>query len=281
MSSTVKRKIPAKACDAHMHVFDRRFRETLSADDIPDGTATVEAYRRVQLALGTSRTVVVTPRNYDVDNAVTLDAIAQLGQDNARGIATIRPDVTDRHLEYLDGGGIRGIRFTLYTPEQAPTAFAMIEPLAHRIRALGWHVQLHLTAGQIVDHRDLIGRLPVPVVFDHLARLPQPDPCSHRACRLITGWLGTGRAWVKLSGPYLDSRVGERGRFSDTDQVARHWIRVAPERVVWGSDFPHTSLPSGMDPALLLKKLDDWIEAADVLEKVLVDNPAQLYGFVR
>jgi len=262
-----------------MHVFDRRFAETLAADDIPDGTATVGAYRRVQSLLGTARTVVVTPRNYDIDNAVTLDAISQLGSDNARGIATLRPDVSDSQLQYLDDGGIRGIRFTLYTPEQAPTAFHMIAPLAHRVHEFGWHVQLHLTAQQIVDHRDLIERLPTPLVFDHLGRLPQPDPCSHRACSLITDWLAAGRAWVKLSAPYLDSRTGEQKGFKDLDQVAGHWVREAPERLVWGSDWPHTSLLNGIDPKLLLAKLDDWTQSLEVFNRILVDNPARLYGF--
>ena len=271
--------IPPNACDAHIHVFDRRFTETLAADDISDGTATVDAYRSVRSAFGTTRTVVVTPRNYDVDNAVTLDAIFQLGKDNARGIATLRPDVSDSHLQYLHDGGIRGIRFTLYTPEQAPTAFHMIAPLAHRVHDLGWHVQLHLTAQQIVDHRDLLSRLPTPLVFDHLGRLPQPDPCAHLACRLITDWLGEGRAWVKLSAPYLDSQVGEQHAFSDVDQVARHWVRVAPGQLVWGSDWPHTSLSTGIDSTRLLAKLKEWTGSEAAFEQILVHNPARLYGF--
>ena len=155
-----------------MHVFDARFAPSPQPAGGLLERATVADYRRLQRRIGTQRTVVVQPRPHGIDNRVTLDAIAALGLHNTRGIAVLRPDVTDRELERLHAGGIRGIRFTLFTPTNALTDFTMVEPLAQRIEPFGWHLQLHWTAEQIAEHAPLLARLPCDLVFDHLARLP-------------------------------------------------------------------------------------------------------------
>lgn len=272
---------PADACDAHMHIYDRRFTAT-EAKAVVDG-ATAGDYRQIQQRLGTRRTVVVQPRAYGTDNRVTLDAILALGADNTRGIAVLTPDVSDAELETLQAGGIRGIRFTLYTAAQAVVGFDMVEPLAHRVHALGWHVQLHWTAAQLVAHADLLKRLPCPIVFDHLARLPLPEGLAHPAAALVSGLLQEGRAWVKLSGPYLDSRLaehGEAGAYADTDAIASHWAAIAPDRVLWGSDWPHVTEPDPKpDDAALFDLLARWVPDDSARRRVLVDNPATLYGF--
>lgn len=166
--------IPPNACDSHMHIYDSRFApEGLAPSFIPN--ATVTDYRTVQEKIRTQRTVIVTPRLYGTDNDVTLDAIAQLGIQNARGVAVIRPSITDKELAQLHKGGIRGIRFTLYTLKNAVVSFDMVEPLANRIHELGWHLQLHWTAEQIVEYEAMLQRLPCKMVFDHMARLPLPQ----------------------------------------------------------------------------------------------------------
>jgi D-galactarolactone isomerase len=271
--------VPAGACDAHIHIFDPRFTQTLAADDMAGSAASVADYRAVQQRLGTQRTVIVTPRNYDTDNTVTLDAIGQLGLAQARGVAVLRPDVTDAQLAALHAGGIRGIRFTLYTPEHAPTGFEMVEPLAHRVHELGWHLQLHWTAAQIVAQQALLRRLPAVLVFDHLARVPVPGGLAHPACAVVAGLLERGQAWLKLSAPYLDSQLGAAGRYADVDAVARHWVQLAPERLVWGSDWPHTSEANNADTVDLLAKLGEWVDDGALWARILVDNPARLYGF--
>lgn len=268
---------PPNACDSHIHIFDRRFRETLPADDMSAVPCTVSAYAEVQRALKIDRAIVVTPRNYDTDNAVTVDAIAQLGLHRARGVAVLRPDVSDSELRLLHEQGIRGIRFTLYTPEHAPTSFDMVEPLAGRIKELGWHLQLHWTAEQIVAHEALLDRLPVEVVFDHLGRLPASTGLGHPAAAIIERLLRGNRAWIKLSAPYLNSVNSKQSNHEDVDQVAKHWIKVAPHRVVWGSDWPHTSLKSPPSTAVFLKKLFSWVDDQTTLDRILVSNPTRLY----
>jgi D-galactarolactone isomerase len=269
---------PANACDSHMHIYDRRFLGDRPVHGFVEG-ASVADYRKVQARTGTQRTVVVTPRVYETDNGVTLDAIAQLGIDHARGVAVLRPDVTDAELASLHEGGIRGIRFTLYTPAHAVVSFDMVERLAQRVAELGWHVQLHWTAQQIVEHEAMLARLPSTLVFDHLARLPLPAGTSHPAYSIARRLADSGRVWVKLSGPYLDSAVGLEGGYADMTATARAWIAALPERTVWGSDWPHTTESKKPDDAALFDLLGAWADDEATRKRILVDNPAKLYGF--
>ena len=270
--------IPSKACDCHLHIYDERFSQVVQAAVLP-GLATISEYQQLQRRLGTERAVIVTPRSYGTENDVTLDAIKQLGLDRARGVAVLRDDVSEATLQKLDAGGIRGVRFSLYTPDHAAVSFKMVEPLATRLAALGWHLQLHWTADQIVEHEAMLKRLPTQIVFDHMARLPQPLGLNHPAVKIVEHLLEQGRTWLKLSGAYLDSQVGEAGDFVDIDGVARHWITVAPQRLVWGSDWPHPTETRKPNDANMLDMLSRWTTERSVLEQILVSNPIELYGF--
>ena len=271
--------VPEGACDAHMHVYDRRFATVGPPDALVYG-ATVDDYRLLQQRIGTQRTVVVQPRVHGTDNAVTLAAIRSLGLRHARGIAVVRPDVTDAELERLHAGGIRGIRFTLYTATHAAVDFSMVEPLAHRVHGLGWHVQLHWSAEQIIEHAALLARLPCTVVFDHLARILEPDARAQPAFAIVSRLLENGRTWIKLSGAYLNSTVGAAGGYADTEAIARRWACQAPDRLVWGSDWPHPTEPIDKpDDAALFDLLSRWVPDEQTRHRVLVDNPAQLYQF--
>ncbi|VTU24572.1 putative metal-dependent hydrolase of the TIM-barrel fold protein [Variovorax sp. SRS16] len=268
--------LPPQACDAHIHVYDARF-PSIGDPARVLAHATASDYRRLQARLGTARTVVVTPTVYGTDNRVTLDAIRQLGHAQTRGIGVLHPEVDDATLHALNAGGIRGIRFTLFDPATAVTRFDMVEPLARRIAPLGWHVQLHWRADQIVAHAALIERLPCPIVFDHMARLPHPQGEAHPAFAIVARLLDAGRAWVKLSAPYLDGGTPEDdSRARVVEALCRH----APERLVWGSDWPHpTETKATPDDAALLDRFGAWVPGAALRQRVWVDNPAALYGF--
>lgn len=270
--------VPLKACDCHLHIYDARFAQSVDAAALQD-LATVNEYRLLQKRLGTERAVIVTPRSYGVNNDVTLDAIAQLGIHRACGVAVLRSDVSDTTLKALAAGGIRGVRFSLYTPKHAAASFEMVEPLAERIASLGWHLQLHWTADQIVEHEAMLKRLPTPIVLDHMTRLPQPLGLKHPAVKIVEHLLAQGRTWIKLSGAYLDSQVGEAGDFLDIDAVARHWIATAPNRLVWGSDWPHPTETTKPNDANMLDMLARWTTDRSVIEAILVGNPNELYGF--
>ncbi len=190
---------PANACDCHMHVFAPRFPASLhwrrGAPDAP-----VEAYRLLQRRIGTSRTVVVNPSTYGTDNRCTLDALAGLGA-AARGVAVVDMNVTDVELKRLADSNVCGIRINFVTPQSwGVTTGEMLETLAKRVDTLGWHVQVFMLADQIVALADLLRRLPAPLVFDHLTRLPQPAGIAHPAFGVVRKLLDQGRTWIKLSG---------------------------------------------------------------------------------
>jgi predicted TIM-barrel fold metal-dependent hydrolase len=271
-------KAPLKSCDSHIHIYDPRF--TMMWPKLRAvADASVADYRKLQARLGTERVVVVQPAAYGIDNAVTVDAVQQLGPERARGIAVVHPTVTDTDLLAMARAGIRGLRFTLHEPRTAVTGVEMIEPLAHRVGRLGWHVQLHLRAQQIVEMEDLLGRLPGTLVFDHMGRMPQPAGPRHPALAIVKRLIDRGHAWVKLSGPYLETQTGGP-RYTDAKLVARALVDHAPERCVWGSDWPHPTEPTTKpDDAALFDLLQEWVPTEETRHAILVDNPAALYGF--
>ena len=172
---------PPNACDCHHHIYDAvRFPQPPMATSPMLSNARVEEYRLLQRRIRTTRNVVVTPIAYVTDNRVTLDAIARLAP-HARGVAVVRPDVTDAELKRLHDGGVRGIRFSLSNPTTAVTKIDMIEPLSKRVAALGWHVQINMTADQIAAAEALWNRLPSPIVFDHIGHVPGSESVRHPA----------------------------------------------------------------------------------------------------
>jgi D-galactarolactone isomerase len=273
-------KVPANSCDCHIHIFDgARFPPPQPGARIQPNS-TVADYRLLQQRNGTSRTVIVTPTAYVTDNRATLDAVAQLAP-QARGVAVIHPTITDAELKLLDDGGIRGIRFTQNDPATATTTLDMIEPPSRRVNALGWHVQIHMRPDQIAGAADLWQRLPSPIVFDHMGRL-QGAGIDDPAFAVMRRLIDRGRTWVKISGAYIETKVGPP-TYADATKVAQAFVRAAPERMVWGSDWPHPSLDAGHKPndAVLLDLLAEWAPDEKTQRAILVENPQTLYDFAK
>src|SRR5437588_11804078 len=281
-SEAPKLKAPPNACDCDMHIYDgERFPPARPGPQSRmQNDAAIAQYRLLQKRNGTMRTVIVTPAAYVTDNRVTLDGIEQLGRANTRGVAVVHPTVTDAELKTLAEGGIKGIRFTVFDPNSAAVSIDMIEPLAKRVADLGWHVQIHMRADQIVANGDLLQRLPTPVVFDHMGRLPQPAPLDHPAYKIIRTILDKGRTWMKLSGAYMDTKTGAP-TYADKLAVAQAYRAAAPERMVWGSDWPHPTEKPDDKPndAALFDLLSEWAPDAALRQRILVTNPEALYGF--
>jgi D-galactarolactone isomerase len=277
-----KLKAPANACDCHMHIYDgERFAPARPGPQSRmQSHATAADYRLLQKRIGTTRIVVVTPAAYVTDNRVTLDAIEQLGRTETRGVAVLHPTVTDSELKTLNDGGIKGIRFTVFDPASAAVSIDMIEPLAKRVADLGWHVQIHMRADQIAQNAELLQRLPTTVVFDHLGRLPQLAPLEHDAYKIIRAMLDKGRTWIKLSGAYMDTKIGAPN-YSDKLGVAQAYIKAAAERVVWGSDWPHPTEKEKPNDAALFDLLAEWEPDDAQRARILVTNPEALYGFAK
>lgn len=269
--------VPAGACDCHVHAYDARYPAVAGAKLLPPD-ASMPQYRGIQARLGTQRAVLVTPSTYGADNRAMLDGLEQLGE-HGRGVAVIDGTESDAQLRALRDAGVRGIRFNLSLG--VTSSADQILPLAARIAPLGWHVQLLMAPDHLTAMAPALSDLPVPIVFDHMARIAPHQAGAHPAHALVLRLLERGRAWVKLSGGYI---VSARHSIEDTalDALARSYLDANPERVVWGSDWPHASASSGMQPmpddARQLDRLADWTGSAR-LRQVLVHNPAALYGF--
>ena len=277
-TAPAKTKAPPNATDCHHHIYSSRFKIDPNSTLRP-GDASVADYRLLQKRIGTSRNVIVQPSTYGVFNDGLIEALGECGP-SARGVAVVNTSVTDDELKRLEAAHVRGIRFNLATPGGA-TSMEMLEPLAKRIAPMGWHVQFNMSADMTLAAKDVLNRLPCQIVLDHLAHMPQPAGIGHGAFAVVVDLLQKGKAWVKLSGAYADTKIGPP-TYADATAVAQAYVKAAPERLVWGSDWPHPSehsKPPLPDDALLFDLLAQWAPEEAVRNRILVDNPAKLYGF--
>ena len=273
------RRLPPMACDSHMHIFDQRFRPSPHWTRQPP-SAPVAAYRSLQERLGTSRAVVVTPSTYGTDNACTLDALAQLGPD-ARGVAVVGQDVSEAELDRLASHRVCGLRVNYVTPQSWGTTTAtMLTTLASKVARLGWHIQVLMQPEQLIALAPALSALPVPLVIDHLGLIDPIEQTTDAAFTALMQLIDAGSTWVKLSGAYMRSSSGGPS-YADTVPLGRALVRDAPHRLVWGSDWPHTTeAPGTVDDAALVDLLGTWCaDDHSVMDRILVDNPATLYGF--
>lgn len=266
--------MPEGACNAHLHIIDPAFSN--------DGKAaaqigTVATYRQMADTLHLPRAVFVQAKPFALDNACLLDAIARFGPTCARGIAVVDATVSDAALQQLHHGGVRGLRFSVWEPRNAVVRFQDCLPLARRIAALGWHVQLHMSAAQIAQQADVLRTLPCPIVIDHMGRLDPRLGVADPAWTFLQELLDGGSTWMKLSGPYLNTTLGEP--WPDAARTAQAIAAHAPERVVWGSDFPHVTEREKPDEGALIRLIGQWLPTPRQRQLALVDNPAKLYDF--
>ncbi|MGD0909964.1 MAG: amidohydrolase family protein [Candidatus Acidiferrales bacterium] len=270
-----KLKAPPLSCDCHQHIYDPARFPGAANGMVAD--ARVAEYRMLQKRLGIQRNIVCTPGPYAVDNSVSLDAISQFGP-NARGVAVINSSITDAELETLNKGGVRGIRFTNPGPK-AVTTVEMIEPLSKRVHELGWHVDISMSAEEIVARQDLFARMPTPIIFDHFAHVPQPAGPNDPSFDVIRKMLDKGRTYIKLS---VTSDTSGKDAIKSLDELtplAQAYLKAAPERMVWGSNWPHPGVKEKPDDAVLFDLVAKWAPDAKVRHRLLVDNAAVLYGF--
>jgi len=268
--------MPPDAADCHHHIYDHRFPVDPHAQLRPPD-ALVADYRLLQQRLGTTRNVVVQPSTYGTDNRCMLDALAQFGP-NARGVAVVNTSVADDDLKRLNEQGVRGIRFNLV--QAGATTVEMLEPLSRRVNELGWLVKIHMLADQIVGIADLLNRLPSPILFDHLARIPAPAGVAHPAFRVVGGLIDKGRTWVDLSGAYIDSTMGPP-TYADGGALMQAFVKLAPERMLWGTDWPHPTAKVKPDDALLYDLFAEWVPDAGTRTRILVGNPETLFGLAK
>src|SRR3954454_16440999 len=199
-----KLKAPANATDCHHHIYDGKYPIDPKATLKP-GDALVADYRALQKRIGTTRNVLVQPSTYGTDNRCHLEALAAFGP-TARMVAVVNDKISDEELKRMHGLGVRGIRFNL--AQAGATTPEMIEPLTKRINEFGWHIQINAPAAKIMEVMPILERVPTPIVFDHLAHIPQPAGVEDPLFAKVRGLMDKGRTWMKLSGAYADTKVG-------------------------------------------------------------------------
>jgi predicted TIM-barrel fold metal-dependent hydrolase len=270
-----KQKAPPLSCDCHFHIFGPYDRYPMSAGrTYTPPEALVPAYLDLAATLGLQRMVVVQASVYGTDNAVTLDAVRRFGPHRARGVAVIDDSFDEAALRRMHEQGVRGVRFNMVSGNGTPED--QLEALARRVAPLGWHIQIYAEGDKLQAIGPLLARLPVEVVIDHCGGVMAGLGLRHPQFQALLRLMETGRAWIKLCG-YRASSAGEP--WTDVAPNVQALVAAAPERCVWGTDWPHPQVDPVPEAGVLLDQLFDWVPDAGVRQAVLVDNPARLYGF--
>jgi D-galactarolactone isomerase len=257
-----------------MHVYQDRYPLVPQAVFKPPH-APLKDYLAVQHALGLSRLVLVQPNGYGFDNRCMLEALAELGE-RARAIAVVEPDAADVELDRLTRAGVRGIRYHLLPGGALP--LETLETMAGRVAGFGWHVQAQLDGRDLAHCEKVLARLPVPLVIDHNGKFLEPVATDHPGFQALLRLLDGGNTWVKLSAPYETSKTGPP-HYRDVSTLARALVAARADRCVWASNWPHPGRDPVPDTASLLDLLLEWTDDDATRQRILVDNPAQLYGF--
>jgi D-galactarolactone isomerase len=276
MSSKPRLAMPAGACDTHMHIYDTSVPNLAGGPPLP-GHFPVPQYRAVQQRLGLARVIVVQPNAYQDDNSVTLDAIKALAP-GAKGVGVVKAGVSDAEIERLTRGGIVAQR--IFQLPWGAVGFDKMDEIIARVHPFGWHANIQLDGRELPKFEAQIKRLPGKFVIDHVGKYLEPVAPDHDAFKSLLRLLDTGRCWVKLSAPYEVSKTGAP-QYDDVGRLARALVKHAPERMLWASNWPHPSAPKNAmpDDADLLDLLLEWAPDDATRRKILVDNPAALYGF--
>jgi len=267
---------PAGACDCHAHVFgpQRRFPYLPNAAYIPPD-ALPQDFARMLSRIGCQRAVLVQPSVYGVDNGCMVAALTS-GVFNFRGVAVVEEHIGDDELQALHHAGVRAVRINLAS-KTAGLTMAQAPGLAARIKPFGWHLQFYLNVEKSPEFEGEVSRLPVPCVIDHFGHVRAAEGLHAKGFETLLRLARLPHLWFKLIGAY---RISERRPlYPDVAPLARALVAAAPDRCVWGTDWPHPNVTSMPNDGDLADALGEWLPDVAVRRRVLVDNPATLYGF--
>lgn len=282
--------LPQGACDCHTHVFldELEFPLTPSRRYTPP-PASIEALTALHDRLGVRRVVIVQPSVYGLDNTATLHALRFLGNERARGVAVIDETMTEATLDDMDAAGVRGVRVNLEIDGARDPAKASqwMQRVAERIAPRGWHVQVFASLPLLAACSAVIRTMPVPVVFDHYAGAQTRLGLQQEGLAEVLALVESGKAYVKLSAPYRCAEVQDEAAL---ESLTRLFIRCNPDRMLWGSDWPHPqpgNRPSPLDVCSpfevdldhQLNLINQWAGDELTRAKIFVGNPQRLYGF--
>lgn len=269
-------QVPTGACDTHAHVVAQAAGYPMVEDrSYTPPPAPEDKYLAMLAANGMSRGVLVQISVYGADNRYLLEVLRRHPQ-QLRGVAVVTEEVSDQQLAEMHAAGVRGLRINVLFG--GGTGFAAMERLAARIAPMGWHMQFLMDARQLPELLPRMKRLPCPCIVDHMGHMPVALGLDHPGFQALLHMVRDHGWWAKLSGAY---RISESPQddYADVVPLARQLIEAAPDRMVWGSDWPHVSVSRMPDTGRLRNLLATWAPDEQVRNRILVDNPARLYGF--
>jgi predicted TIM-barrel fold metal-dependent hydrolase len=278
--------LPPNSCDTHFHVFGppEKF-PFVSTHEYTPPAAPLEHYLKMIAVIGIERAVVVQPSVHGLDNSATLDAIRN-ANGNFRGVGRIDDKTSKDDLRRLHEGGIRGVRFNLLDRPRGNIKLDVLDRCVENVTALGWSVDLHIDTKNLLEQEKRIRNMPVPVVIDHIARVKPAEGIDQLGFQLLLDLMKLKHVWGKISGAdkICNTRVEAYFGlpFVEVIPYARAVIAAAPERVIWGTDWPHSNtFAPGYTPndGDLIDLLAEFAPDERTRRKILVDNPAVLYGF--
>ncbi|MFC3606790.1 amidohydrolase family protein [Stutzerimonas tarimensis] len=270
--------LPENACDCHFHIFgDPAVYPFTPHRSYTPPPASLDAYQSMQRTLGLTRGVIVQPSVYGYDNRAILQALRQ-GGGNYRGVVVISPEASEAELREMDALGVRGVRINLIY--KSGVEVSDVTHLARKIAPLGWHVQLLIDVSEFADLYDTLANLPVNVVIDHMGHMPASVGTEHPGIQDLLRLTQEGKVWVKLSGAYRFTNQRSTP-YSDITPYAKALIESNPDQILWASDWPHVCISVPMpDDRTLIEEFFEWAGRDEAtIRKILVDNPARLYGF--
>jgi len=277
---------PPNSCDTHFHIFrPPELFPFLSTHEYTPPAAPLEHYLKMAAVIGMERAVVVQPSVHGLDNSATLDAIAKSGG-RFRGVARIDDKTPKAELQKLHDGGVRGVRFNLLDRPQGNVKLDVLDRCVEHIAEFGWSVDLHIDTKNLLEQERRIRSLPIPVVIDHIARVKPAEGLNQPAFQLLLDLMKSKKVWVKVSGADKICNTKVHSYFGlpfvEVIPFARAVIAAAPDRVIWGTDWPHSNnFAPGHTPndGDLVDLLAEFALDETTRRKILVDNPAALYGF--
>jgi predicted TIM-barrel fold metal-dependent hydrolase len=273
-----KYKAPPGACDAHCHIFGPADRYPYAPDRSytpPD--APLAKFQKLQKILGLERAVLVNASCHGIDNAVILDAIAS-SNGRYRGVANVDDDFSEQDIEALHDGGCRGARFNFVKHLGGVPDMGEFHRIIDRIKPFGWHVVLHFDAADLLEFKDLLRKLPVPFIIDHMGRVPTRDGIHQEPFKQLLETAKQDNCWVKICGAERISSMGPP--FTDALPFGWMLIKTAPDRILWGTDWPHPNIKQHMpNDGDLVDLIPRFAPDPAMQHKILVENPKRLYGF--
>ena len=264
-------KLPPGSCDAHCHVFGPAAKFPFAPNR---RYAPKEALAALHAHLGVERTVIVQASCHGTDNRAMLDAIAD-DPARIRGVAIVDDGFTDKDYDALDKGGVRGVRFNFVKHLGGTPDMDVFARVIDRIKGRGWHVVLHLDAPSIIPLSEMMRGLPLPFIIDHMGRVPGKDGVDQPPLKALLELAKLERCWIKVCGAERISMPP----YAEAVPIARAIVQAAPDRVLWGTDFPHPNPTHEADEADLVDLVPQFAASQSEQQRLLVDNPARLYGF--